>query len=70
MLKKWKTLSRQEVHKNPYWTAYHDVFEKADGKQLASAMAFRTSRSTSNTVVLHTQGSPISLAYIGRNSII
>ena len=33
MLKKWKTLSRQEVHKNPYWTAYHDVFEKADGKQ-------------------------------------
>jgi len=33
MIQKWKTLSRKEVLKNPYWTAYQDVFEKADGKQ-------------------------------------
>ncbi len=33
MIKKWKTLSRQVVHKNPYWTYYHDVFETGRGKQ-------------------------------------
>lgn len=33
MLKKWKTLSRKEVHANPYWTAYQDRFETGKGKE-------------------------------------
>lgn len=33
MFKKWKTLSSEEVYKNPYWTAHHDVFETGDGKK-------------------------------------
>ncbi|NIQ02569.1 MAG: NUDIX domain-containing protein [Nitrospinaceae bacterium] len=32
MIKKWKTLSRKEVYRNPYWTAYQDVFQTSDGK--------------------------------------
>lgn len=32
MLKKWKKLSEEVMHKNPWWTYKHDTFERVDGK--------------------------------------
>ncbi len=31
MLKKWKKLSEEVVHQNPWWIYKHDTFEKTDG---------------------------------------
>ncbi len=31
MIKKWKKLSEEVIHKNPWWTYKHDTFEKTDG---------------------------------------